>query len=204
MIKSHPSRKIAEFAFTIVALIFIATCVLLVVERDTFKTFHQTFYFVVVSITTVGYGDLHAETALGQVVVVAMLLTALTLIPIQGYYLNKFLREKKTKFEFSYYGDKPHVLVIGCINAVSLEIFLRKFESENIDNYKVVVLHTEDPLENEDLGKVLYIQKFLSVLYYFRGNPLIKDDLKRVHIDTALACFVLNDPSSADSGHLDK
>lgn len=51
-----------------VAYIFIAAMVMFNVEHDTFKTFFDAVYWSVVSLTTVGYGDLYPVTDIGRII----------------------------------------------------------------------------------------------------------------------------------------
>jgi voltage-gated potassium channel len=51
--------------------------------------FHQTIYFLVVTMSTVGYGDLHPTTAAGEITItIAICIGAIILIP---YYVSNFL-----------------------------------------------------------------------------------------------------------------
>ena len=45
--------------------------------------FHESLYFIFVTISTVGYGDVNPETVLGQFLVVAFIILAGTLVPRQ-------------------------------------------------------------------------------------------------------------------------
>lgn len=63
-------QKITVFMLTIVALVLIIGTVMYVVEGEEhgFTSIPKSIYWAVVTITTVGYGDLTPQTALGQVI----------------------------------------------------------------------------------------------------------------------------------------
>ena len=67
-------------------MIFVTTGVLLEIENnklegeDEFK-FHTMIYFVIVTISTVGYGDILIETDVGRIFVMILIIIELVLIP---------------------------------------------------------------------------------------------------------------------------
>jgi voltage-gated potassium channel len=63
-------QKITVFMLTIVALVLIIGTVMYVVEgeQNGFTSIPQSIYWAIVTITTVGYGDLTPKTPLGQVI----------------------------------------------------------------------------------------------------------------------------------------
>lgn len=53
--------------------------------------FHETVYFLVVTLATVGYGDLHPTTAAGQITItLAICIGSIIVIP---YYVAKFIEK---------------------------------------------------------------------------------------------------------------
>lgn len=55
------------------------------VEPETVNNeFHVALYFVVVSITTLGYGDMAPKSAWGRFFVVIMVLSSVVLVPLQA------------------------------------------------------------------------------------------------------------------------
>jgi voltage-gated potassium channel len=72
-------QKITVFMLTIVSLVLIIGTIMYVVEGEEngFTSIPQSIYWAIVTITTVGYGDLTPKTALGQVIS--------SLVMIMGY-----------------------------------------------------------------------------------------------------------------------
>ncbi|MEM9264146.1 MAG: ion transporter [Cyanobacteria bacterium P01_F01_bin.13] len=78
---------IARIIFTLVAIVFIYSGAIYQVEHpidpEVFGTFLDAMYFAVVTMTTVGYGDVTPVSDAGRTLTVMMILTGIALIPTQ-------------------------------------------------------------------------------------------------------------------------
>jgi len=77
----------ARILFTLFAIIFVFSGLIYQVEHPVnpriFTTFLDAFYFSVVTMTTVGFGDVTPISELGRLLTVLMILTGISLIPWQ-------------------------------------------------------------------------------------------------------------------------
>lgn len=73
--------RLFQLAASVFILLFTTSSIIQIVERI---PFHQALYFVIITLTTVGYGDVVAQSALGKAVVVAMICVGVVLIPVQA------------------------------------------------------------------------------------------------------------------------
>ncbi|MDA0673134.1 MAG: ion transporter [Cyanobacteria bacterium] len=82
---------VTRIVFTLFALIFIYAGIIFQIEQrfnpDTFDSFLDAAYFAVVTMTTVGFGDIAPVSEAGRWFTVLMILTGITLIPTQLSYL---------------------------------------------------------------------------------------------------------------------
>jgi voltage-gated potassium channel len=105
---------ITRIIFTLVAIIFIYSGAIYQVEHPTnpevFKTFLDAVYFAVVTMTTVGYGDVTPISEPGRTLTVMMILTGIALIPSQvGNLLQNINRiQDKAKIPCSSCGLMTH------------------------------------------------------------------------------------------------
>lgn len=83
-----------------IGYVFAAALVVFNVEPDTFNNFFDAIYWAVVSLTTMGYGDIYPVTVTGRVVTIlsAFIGIAIVALPsgiITAGYMNELAREKK-------------------------------------------------------------------------------------------------------------
>ncbi len=83
--------------FSLFAIIFVYSGLIYQVEHqvnpDNFRTFLDAFYFSVVTMTTVGFGDITPTSEAGQLLTVLMILTGIAIIPWQlGDLIRQFVK----------------------------------------------------------------------------------------------------------------
>ena len=77
-------RKISVFLLTVVTLVIIIGALMYVIEGEThgFDSIPTSIYWAIVTLTTVGYGDVAPETALGQLLASVVMLLGYGIIAI--------------------------------------------------------------------------------------------------------------------------
>jgi len=77
-------RKLAVFFATVITLVVIFGSVMYIVEGEAhgFSSIPRSIYWAIVTMTTVGYGDISPETALGQAIASVVMLLGFTIIAV--------------------------------------------------------------------------------------------------------------------------
>ncbi|XP_075240566.1 potassium channel subfamily T member 2-like isoform X2 [Convolutriloba macropyga] len=175
-------------------------------EKDEFDLFNS-FWFVMVTFSTVGYGDVTPIWWLSKLFVVVTICLALSLIPIQLEQISfVFAEHQKTGGTYSRNRAEKERHVVLVTSTVT-EDLVRDFVSEfyaysELQDYYVVLLSAgeydsyikaicENPICQQ---RVIYIQ----------GSALRFDDLVKVKVHYAECCFVLASRHAKDQQREDE
>jgi len=169
-------------------------------------TYWNAVYFLMVTMSTVGYGDITCLTEVGRVFQLMFLAVGLMLFAGVLPEILELLGQR-SKWMGSYTGvkGKRHIVVCGNITFESVSVFLCDFLHEDRDDVdvEVVFLHRAEPdLEFEGLLKRQHTR-----VKYFQGSLMNAMDLERVKVHEADACLVLAnkycpDPDAEDAANI--
>ncbi|MBE9006405.1 ion transporter [Fortiea sp. LEGE XX443] len=102
-VSTEDGQIFVRILFTLFAIIFVYSGLIYQVEHpvnpQVYTTFLDAFYFSVVTMTTVGFGDVTPISELGRLLTVLMILTGVTLIPWQVGDLIKRLVKNANQVE---------------------------------------------------------------------------------------------------------
>ncbi|XP_038148943.1 calcium-activated potassium channel subunit alpha-1a isoform X23 [Cyprinodon tularosa] len=166
-------------------------------ENSQSLSYWECVYLLMVTMSTVGYGDVYAKTTLGRLFMVFFILGGLAMfaryVPeIAALILNR----KKYGGSYNSTRGRKHIVVCGHITLESVSNFLKDFLHKDRDdvNVEIIFLHNISPnLELEALFK----RHFTQVEFY-QGSVLNPHDLARVKIESADACLILANKYCAD------
>uniref|UniRef100_A0A0K0FKT9 Potassium channel subfamily T member 1 (inferred by orthology to a human protein) n=1 Tax=Strongyloides venezuelensis TaxID=75913 RepID=A0A0K0FKT9_STRVS len=194
---SAVSRQYVILLSTLICLVFTGTCAIEHLQRagknklDLFTS----FYFIIVTFSTVGYGDVIVDTKFTRLIVVSLIVAAIIIIPSKVETLAQtYLEHKRTGVDctqgFSQ-GDKHVVVTITHFEADFLQNFLTEFYAHREHQGFIVVLLS--PSELDDKTKLLLkIPLWSQRVVYICGSALKDEDLERAKMSTAVACFILS------------
>ncbi|XP_071543184.1 calcium-activated potassium channel slowpoke isoform X38 [Panulirus ornatus] len=163
-------------------------------------------YFLIVTMSTVGYGDVYCHTVFGRTFLVFFLLVGLAVFASWIPEITEIVGNRsKYGGEYKRSHGRRHIVVCGHITYESVSHFLKDFlheDREDVD-VEVVFLHRKPPdLELEGLFK-----RHFTTVEFFQGSIMSPIDLQRVKVHEADACLVLankycQDPDAEDAANI--
>ncbi|EQC39532.1 hypothetical protein SDRG_02970 [Saprolegnia diclina VS20] len=154
---------------------------------------YTSMYFIVITISTLGYGDIAPHSTAGKALVVLLIGVSGAWLPLQISRLSDVLN-RVSAYDRAYRAipqANAHVLVVGDVAPSALEFFLHTFFCANpmTWNTTVVVLAPGPP--SRGLQRLLLHPKYEPRVVYLSGSPMLQADLHRASILVASACYIL-------------
>ncbi|KAG0616762.1 hypothetical protein M758_5G140500 [Ceratodon purpureus] len=164
--------------------------------------FWDAFYFVIVTISTVGYGDITPSTQLGQLVAICTIIAALTILPVQIGKISYLASRRPYGGTFN--GRKiiqsRYLILSGNISFQDLQSYLAEFfnptHCEDLEIYplRVTILGPYRP--SFELKQLLSL--YNGLVEFIEGSPIKQSDLDRICAKRATAFFLLADKEASD------
>lgn len=169
------------------------------------RHFHHYIYFVIVSLTTVGYGEIIPQSIFGQFMIILLVVVILVVVPDKTSELIN-LSNAQTIYERKQYissPEVPYVVILGNIELESLKSFCKEyFHKDHGDGYKHIVILVNKP-PNKSIELYLNQKDNSKFIIYLQGDPMNSSDLLRTDLLNAKSCIIFTnknskDPSSGD------
>ncbi|XP_054713397.1 potassium channel subfamily T member 1-like [Uloborus diversus] len=194
--QSALSQRLMVLSATLLCLIFTSVCGFQHFQRsgnhevDLFKS----LYFVVVTFSTVGYGDYRPDVWPSQLFMVVMICVALIVLPTQFEQLAyTWMERQKLGGTYSMHRAQSEKHVVVCnttLRADTIMDFLNEFYAHPLlQDFYVVLL---SPCELDATMKmILQVPMWAQRVIYIQGSALKDTDLTRARMNAAEACFIL-------------
>ncbi|KAK7583793.1 hypothetical protein V9T40_004756 [Parthenolecanium corni] len=207
--QSALSQQLMILSATLLCLVFTSVCGIQHFQRAGHRHLNlfQAIYYVVVTFSTVGYGDLVPDIWPSQLYMVIMIGVALIVLPTQFEQLA-FTWMERQKLGGSYSSHRAqsekHVVVCSTtLHADTIMDFLNEFYAHPLlQDYFVVLL---SPMElDTTMRMILQVPIWAQRVIYIQGSCLKDGDLSRARMNEAEACFVLAARNYADKTAADE
>ena len=164
------------------------------------KQYHHYLYFIIVSLTTVGYGDITPKSIMSQLTMLVFVFFILAVIPSQTDELIN-LSNAQTIYERKEYisnPDIPFVVLMGNIELEILKSFCEEyFHSDHGQFYRHIVILTNQ-YPHKAFEYFLMEKENSKFIYYLQGDPMKKENLIRADILKAKSCIIFCDKNARD------
>lgn len=178
------ARKLYTIIISSAMLLYVSTGVIMTIEnygRDDERNYFVYFYFIVVTLSTVGYGDIYPETDAGQMFITGIIILIIIMIPKQTNELLRLLAMQSVYLRALYRKDPeiPHIVLTGEVKLPALKNFCEELfhEDHGSQDKHAIILQGNDPAPEMEI--FLNDPKYEGLLYYLAGNAISSKDLDR-------------------------
>jgi voltage-gated potassium channel Kch len=218
------TRQVIHFVLVLLSLLFINAALINLAEVLLWTdlmglpqsdapnlSFANALWLSLVTMATVGYGDYYPVTPLGKAIMSGFIVTVIVLVPLQVNALADVLA-LQSRYRTVFHPDPtapPHLIVTGHVADVRVvgellkELYhperisaLPQAEADAAESRVTVILGPEEP--SDGVKAMLAHPLFEQRLRYVRGSVMVPDDLARVALGHAAACFILGNTATAD------
>ncbi|KAI5060045.1 hypothetical protein GOP47_0024465, partial [Adiantum capillus-veneris] len=166
-------------------------------------TYWQSFYFLIVTVATVGYGDVVPTTTAGQVLAVLSIIGTVVILPSQIGKISSVASRRPYGQSFSAWRivDSRFVIISGSVKLRIIHEFLSDLFNpshyEDLEVYPLCVVIMGPFRPSYELKETLSL--YGDNVAFMEGSPLCQSDLERANATKASAFFLLADADAKDA-----
>lgn len=156
------------------------------------KQFHDMLYYMLVTLGTIGFGDVTPKTTMARFTIIITLLIMVAVIPTLFQKLSTInaLTSKYSRMSYKKYSkETKHLILLGSCGVEGFEAFLQELYHEDHGQveYQTVIMQS---FPDEEIMNLIKDYNLSNKIFYLVGNSLVHKDLERCKADTA-ECVVL-------------
>ena len=157
------------------------------------EEFHSWCYYIIVTMTSVGYGDISPKSTWGRVLAMAMICMAFIAGPQMSGNLVEKMEEKSVYARSSYVAKyrATHVFICGDISTTAILPFVLELFHEDHEDENIHAVFMSPNLPNGAMRGILRDPMLSHRVTYLEGSVLSDADLKRGHVANAVSIFIM-------------
>ena len=197
--QSEETRELTIFVLNFLNFIFFSASIINATEALNFapeeaslQNWHDSLYYIMVTFSTIGFGDLTPSSTYSRIVVMFLIILVILYIPWQtGKIIEIFnSMNKYQRAVYSIKSDSSHIILTGNMNYSSIVDFCREFFIA--DEISSIVILSADP-PGLNIRRLLNHPFYRNRLLFLQGDLMALPDLKRAQAAYATGMFFLCD-----------
>ncbi|CAI2387773.1 unnamed protein product [Moneuplotes crassus] len=205
---SRLKKQLIMLIISLFATLFICSGIITVMEQSFEKSmseplkFIDSFYYVVITATTIGYGDIYPTRSQSRIIVAIILII---IFMIFGDQISKIIAIMKDSDKYDIkYNMKSHTILVGnrCFSIITpfLHDALRNAEHEES---KILII--DDVSMTDRMEKLLDYEAFQGRVYFLSvRNGITHKTFIKCCANKASSIFIISDPYSISGEDQDK
>ena len=160
--------------------------------------YHEFLYFTIITLFTLGYGEIYPISELGRVITIFLILCGVYLIQDIAKTIFNSLKGTSVYSRITYKGreEVPYIVICGIISIEAIISFCEElFHPDHGQAQKNLVILNKSMPSNE-MKMFLHASKYEMNVKYIQGNPLNEKDLEKAGVSKAKVIVVLTDKYS--------
>jgi hypothetical protein len=154
-------------------------------------TLLDTIYFIVITISTVGYGDITPKTVPGQITIIVLIFAGIAILPALVTDLQESIKVQASGAGEYTPGKNPFIIICGSFKDPNrISDFIRPILVRDRRENTSLVLLCREKLPTT-LKYLFKSSKLKGRVFHFIGSGLEPRDLQRVQLDRASAVMIL-------------
>ncbi|XP_052222452.1 potassium channel subfamily T member 2-like [Dreissena polymorpha] len=195
--QSALAQQLMILCATLICLVFTSACGIQHLQRGGNRQLDlfQSTYFTIVTLSTVGYGDIYPDIWPSQMFIMGMITAALLILPTQFEQLAyTWMERQKQGGAYSSHRAQTEKHVVVCTTTLQADTvmdFLNEFYSHpKVQDYFVVLLSSCDL--DPTMKVLLQVPMWAQRVIFIQGSALKDIDLARCRVQDAEACFIIS------------
>ncbi|KAF8947661.1 hypothetical protein BGZ47_008294 [Haplosporangium gracile] len=197
--------KTIIFGLYILSLIYCAISAFQVAEYDQLlnsddhNDLLKLLYFVLITMSTIGYGDLTPKNQVGYAIVILLIMAVVSVFPFMISGIMDALAQAKAGEGIFKSGGNKFMIISGSLHsAQKLANVLNGFWFTNKEYsnaaFKIVIFGLSEP--SKEIQALLHSARYKNRVVYLKGTPLENKDLDRIQARHAEGIFIIADRNS--------
>ncbi|CAI2372794.1 unnamed protein product [Moneuplotes crassus] len=198
-VEDEDNRKLLNNCHTIFCLVICYSALLDVVE-DPNQPYHHTFFFVMTTISIIGYGHGMISTGV-RITIICLIICGIIIVPSKAGEIVNLISKKSAYADYKYkiISKVPHVVIIGSVNSKNaINFFDEYFHSDHgkDETRHCIIIKSTRP--DKKMESLIRNDKYLSKVHYIEGNPHEKKTFNRARLDKATHVVVMSNILTSD------